>query len=46
VIPLDELWMQLDQERRQQALRILAGVVARQVVPPPRREADNDRQIS
>ena len=43
-IPLDNLWKHLDLERRVRVLRILASVVARQLVPPPRKEADSDRQ--
>jgi hypothetical protein len=45
-IPLEELWTRLAPDKQQQALRILARVVARQLVPPPRKEADNDRRIS
>jgi len=43
VIPLGQLWTQLAPERRQQALRILACVVARQLVPLPGKEADDAR---
>ena len=46
VVPLDQLWILLAPERRQQALRILAGVVARQLVPLPRKEADDECQAS
>jgi len=35
VVRLDQLWAQLAPERRQQALRILTCVVARQIAPPP-----------
>jgi hypothetical protein len=44
-IPLGEFWTRLAPEKQQQALRILARVVARQLVSPPRKEADNERPI-
>jgi hypothetical protein len=43
VVPLDQLWTELALEKRRQALRILAGVVGRQVVPFPEKEADDER---
>ena len=43
VVPIERLWRRLAPERRQQALRILAGVVARQIQPPPGKEADDER---
>ena len=46
VVALDELWTQLAPEIRQQALRALACVVARRLVPPPGKEADDERQAS
>jgi hypothetical protein len=46
IVPLDQLWTQLAPERRQQALRILAGIVARHVVSLPGKEADDERQSS
>jgi len=46
VVPLDQLWPQLTPERQRQTLRILAGVVARQLVPLRGKEADDERQSS
>ena len=43
VVPLDQLWQQLAPQKRRQALQILASVVARQIVPLPRKEADDER---
>ena len=45
-VPLNRLWSQLAPERWKPALRILAGIVARQLVPPPGKEVDDDRQAS
>ena len=46
VVPLDQLWAQLAPERRQQALRVLASVVARRIVSLPEKEADDERQAT
>ncbi len=45
-VPLKQLWTQLAPERRRQTLRILGRVVARQIVPLPRREVDDERHTT
>ena len=42
IVLLDQLWTQLAPERRQQVVHILACVVARQIVPLPGKEADDE----
>jgi hypothetical protein len=42
VVPLEQLWTELAPEERRQALRILAGVVSRQIVPFPEKEAADE----
>lgn len=44
--PIDQLWTQSAPQRRQQALRILVRVVARQLVPLPGKEVDDEGQAS
>ena len=43
-VPLDELWAQLAPARQQQALRILACAVARQILQPPAKKEANDER--
>ena len=43
IVPLGQLWTLLAPEKRQQTLRILAGVLGRQIVPLPGKEAADER---